>query len=196
MAQISITPESIVSKMKLSPQQGPQLQRIVVAGMKVMFAPQTRHMLQQALQGSSPIGVKVGQGVAGLLGLLQQESQGSLPKNLLIPAGMVLCVHACEFLDQSGAQLGDKDVGVAIDAMQQAIMRVAKIDPDKLAAMTPEQARAAAQAGGKQQGAADPGAAPAGGLVNGSIGNTPSPGSTMSTAPGDVGHMGSGEVRL
>lgn len=185
MPQITITPDMIQSKLHLSPQQAPQLQRIVVAGMKVMFAPQTRKMLQQALSGNAPIGVKVGQAVAGLLGLLQQESQGSLPKNLLIPAGMILVVHACEFLDQSGAKLGDKDVGEAISAMQDAIMHVAKIDSNKLASMTPQQAQQAAQ-----QPQAPAGGAPAGG----SLGD--SPGATMSTAPGDVGHMGTGNVRL
>lgn len=192
MAQISITPQQIQSKLHLTPQQGQQLQRIVVAGMKVMFAQQTRQMLMQALQGNAPIGVKVGQGVAGLLGLLTQESQGSLPKNMLIPAGMILCLHACEFLDQSGAQLGDKDVGVAIEAMQAAVMKVAKIDQGKLAAMTPEQAHAIASHGN----AAAAGSPTSAGLIGNNIGNTPSPGASMSTNPGSVGSMGSGNVRM
>jgi hypothetical protein len=166
--KLTITPKTLQAKMHLSPQQTQQLQRIVIAGMKVMFSPQTRGLLQKALAGDGPIAQKIGLGVAGLLGILMQESQNSIPRQLLVPAGMLLVVHAVEFLDKSGAGAGDQDVSQAIQVMTQAILHAHGVDSNKLAAIgasgkipqAPQGPGAAAPAGGPP---------PAPGLIGGAM---------------------------
>lgn len=133
--KLTITPQSLQAKMHLSPQQAQQLQRIVIAGMKVMFSEQTRGLMQKTLAGPAPMAQKIGLGVAGLLGILMKESQNSIPRELLLPAGMLLIVHAAEFLDKSGAGVGDQDVSQAIQIMTTAILHVHGVDANKIAAI-------------------------------------------------------------
>ena len=146
----ALTPQAIEAKMHLTPQQSQQLQRIVVAGKKVMYSPQTHHLMQQQMAAPGPIAQKLGQSIAGLLGILMKESQNSIPPKLLIPAGMVLVADAADFLNKSGSPVAPADIGSAIEIMMRAILGQAKVDPDKMAQ--------AAQAHGAAAQAAPPGA--------------------------------------
>lgn len=129
-----ITADSVIAQMHLNDKQKAQLQRIVLAGMKVMFDKQTHQMMLDQLEGPGTIAQKVGQGVAGLVALLMQESKNSLPPDMLIPAGMVLVVKAVEFLRESGQEVSDQDLGEAMNAMVTALLQAGGVDPDKLAA--------------------------------------------------------------
>jgi hypothetical protein len=130
-----ITPEFIQSSLHLNPTQKQQLQRIVVAGMKIMFSQQSHGMLLKQLEGPGTIDQKLGQGVAGLMALLAHESKNSLPPNLLIPAGMVLLAHAADFLRKSGQTITDQEIGAAINVMVNALLHAVGIDPEKVAAI-------------------------------------------------------------
>ena len=90
------SPEAIRAGLHLQPKEAAQLDRIVLAGRKVMFAKQSHKMFLEQLDGPGDIAQKLGQGVAGLMGLLWQESRRSLPPQLLIPGGMVLVAVAAE----------------------------------------------------------------------------------------------------
>ena len=129
-----ITQQSVRENMHLTPQQAQQLDRIVLAGKKVMFSEKSHRRMLEQLQGPGTIDVKLGQGIAGLMGLLMQESKGSLPHNLLIPAGMILLVVAAEFLRKMGTAVTDQDIGAAVHAMTTAMLHAAGVDPDKVAA--------------------------------------------------------------
>lgn len=159
--KLTITPQSLQAKMRLAPAQASQLQRIEVAGMKVMFSPQTRQMLQQAMAGNAPLAQKIGVAVAGLLGLLMKESQNSIPRQLLLPAGILLVAHAAEFLAHAGTPVNDQDVAKAIEIMQAVVMRANGVDSNKLAAIgargkIPAAAPAGAPPGGMPPSAAQP----------------------------------------
>lgn len=129
-----ITPQAIQAQMHLTPAQAQQLQRIVLAGQKVMFDKQSHKLLLQQLDGPGTMSMKLGQGVAGLMGLLLQESKNSLPPNLIIPAGMILVAHAAEFLRQSGTDLTDQDIAQAVKVMVTAVLHAGGVDADKVAA--------------------------------------------------------------
>ena len=128
------SPEAIQAAMHLQPQQQAQLQRIVLAGQKVMFDAKTHHLMLEQLQGPDPLPVKLGRGIAGLMALLWQESKRALPPNLMIPAGMVLVAYAAKFLRDAGEQVSDKDFGEAVKVMTSAMLGAAGVDPDKLTA--------------------------------------------------------------
>ena len=130
-----ITEQSVTAQLHLTPQQAQQMQRIVLAGKMVLFSKESHHLMLKELDGPGTISQKIGQGVAGLMGLLWQESKNSLPPNLLIPAGMVLVVVVADFLRQTGQQITDQDIGSAIEAMTTAILHASGVDPDKVAAM-------------------------------------------------------------
>ena len=128
-----ITPDSMRAQMHLSGKQGDQLDRIVLAGKKVMFSKESHQLMLKQLDGPGTIAQKIGQGVAGLIALLWQESHQSLPPQLLIPAGMVLVAIAADFLNQSGQQVTDQDIGQATEAMVTAVLHAGGVNPDKVA---------------------------------------------------------------
>ena len=129
------SPEAIRAGLHLSGNQGAQLDRIVLAGKKVMFSKQSHKMFLEQLDGPGTTAQKLGQGVAGLMGLLWQESRQSLPPQLLIPAGMVLVSVAADFMRKGGMDVSDEDIAGGIEALVTALLQVAGVDPDKVAEM-------------------------------------------------------------
>lgn len=146
-----MTPEGLKAKMHLTPEQSQQLDRIVLAGKKVMFSERTHKMMLEQLDGPAPVSQKIGQGVAGLLALLRQESRGSIPPNLLIPAGMILCAVAAQFLRQAGQEVTDQDIGAAIEAMTSAVLYATGVNPEKLAQASERGGKPPAGRGGPPQ---------------------------------------------
>lgn len=127
------SPEAIRAGMHLTGNQGAQLDKIVLAGKKVMFSKESHHLFLDQLDGPGTIAQKLGQGVAGLMGLLWQESKRSLPPQLLIPAGMVLVSVAADFLKKGGMDVTDQDIAGGIEALVTALLQAGGVDPDKLA---------------------------------------------------------------
>lgn len=175
---LQITPASILAKLHLQPAQKPQLQRMVLAGKKIMFDESTFHLLADVLKSKEgDLVQKIGTGITGLMALLIQESKNSLPGELIIPAGMVLVAEAADFLVQSGEALTDKDVADAIQVFIHVVLNQTGMDGDKMAeaggaAAAAELQKTAAQDAPPDaptpQGAPAPqgGPAPAGGIIN------------------------------
>lgn len=153
---LKITPQSVEQGLHLQPPQVPQLKRIVVAGMKVMFSQQSHGLMVKQLQGPGPIAQKLATGIAGLMGLLMKESQNSIPPQLIIPAAMVLLAHAAEYAAHT-TPVTDQDVGQAMTLMVHMVLKASGLDPAKVQAAG---ARGMAQAQGGSPAAAQPGAAP------------------------------------
>ena len=130
----ALSPAAIEAKMHLPPNMQEPFQRIVVAGLKVMFDPQTHHLMLKELSGPGPMPQKLGLGVAGLMALLFQQAQRSMPPQLLIPCGLVLLAHAAEFVAKAGQPLTAQDFGAAAETLTAAILKAAKVDPAKVAA--------------------------------------------------------------
>lgn len=127
------SPEAIRAGLHLDPKQAAQLDRMVLAGKKVMFSEQSHKMFLEQLDAPGTVAQKLGQGVAGLMGLLWQESRQSLPPQLLIPAGMVLVAVAADFLRQGGMDVTDEDVAGGIEALVTALLQAGGVDPEKMA---------------------------------------------------------------
>ena len=136
-----ISPESLIESMHLTGNQKAQLERIVLAGQKVMFSEKSHRLMLEQLDGPGPIAQKIGQGVAGLIALLRQESRGSLPPELLILAWMILCAVVAQFLREAGQDVSDQDIGVAIETMTNALLHASGVDPDKLSAIASQGAK-------------------------------------------------------
>lgn len=86
---------------KLPAQYRVAVQRIVLAGMKVMFSPETHQLMLKAIQGDTDPAHAVGMGVTQLMTLLYKESKGTMPLPALIPAGILLGCEALDFMEKS-----------------------------------------------------------------------------------------------
>jgi len=130
----AMSPASVLASMHVEGQQKEQLLRIVAAGKKVMYSQQTHQMMLESMQGEGAPEEKLSKGIIGLLSMLWGESKGSLPPQLIIPAGMVLMADAADFMRQAGEPVTPEQFGAATEMMVDGLLKQGGVDPDKLAA--------------------------------------------------------------
>lgn len=102
---------------KIPPEFQEAFQRLVVAGMKFMFSPQSQQMIDDGLQQDqqTPVGELIGQFVAGVMVTMLKQSRGAPPGEMLIPAGVELVIQAAKYVEKAGyRQVTANDLGMAI----------------------------------------------------------------------------------
>jgi hypothetical protein len=133
-------------------------QRIVTAGLKVMYSPQTHEMMVQEMNKPQPIEASAAEGVAKLMGILWHEGKGTLPMQAMIPAAVVLLCEGLDFAEKAGkAKVTPQILAEATKQCMSDLMQILGITPQKIQA-------AAAQAKQSQP------AAPARGLIGNAMG--------------------------
>jgi hypothetical protein len=146
--------EQVRAKIEVPPELREAYERIILAGMKVMYSEETNQMAMEALQGDGPVEQRLAQGIRDLMVILWQESNQSLPPQLILPAAVELLSDAADFLNQSGADRVDMaQLGEAMRLMIGMILETFGVTPENV------------RAGAEQQWGGRPGAgqAPAGG---------------------------------
>lgn len=131
----NLSPESIKSTVKVPPQFQDALDRIVLAGMKVMFDKSTHDLMLKELDGPGATGEKLGKGIAGLMALLWQQSNNSMPPQLIIPAMLILLAQAVDFMKKSGEPVSEQDYGEATQVAVGTVLQMFNLDPNKVAAI-------------------------------------------------------------
>ena len=121
---------------KVKPEQRDAFDRIITAGMKVMFSKETSNLIKQALEQPGSLGERAGKGVANLLLLLFQESNKSMPLDVGMLSAVVLLAHALDFAEKIGG--GAVDAGTIDEAAQtlaSAILDKLGVSPQQVAQM-------------------------------------------------------------
>lgn len=132
-AEDDISPEQVRKDMKLPPELQNAYERVVVAGMKMMFSKETNKYFLQVLEGKGSMAEKLGNGVAELVLMLFMQSNKTMPPQVIVPAGTELVVQAADFIKKSGlAKVTNRDIGDGIQIMMSQVFRQFGIDPDKL----------------------------------------------------------------
>lgn len=110
--------DNVKNHIKMPPALQEAYQRVVLAGMKVMFSEQTHQLMLKEMDGPGDIAEKLGRGVAGLMLLLFKQSNKTIPPQVMIPAGMDLLMQAADFVRQTNmAQVQNKDISDATEIM-------------------------------------------------------------------------------
>ena len=141
---------------KVPPELQEAYQKVVVAGMKVMFDEQTHEMALRAMQGDGPLEERLASAIASLMGTLVEQSNKTMPPQVIIPAGIELLVAAADFLKKSEAEpVTNEQIGEAISRFVEIVLEQSGVvDPAKMQAMLQgglageEQAPPAPAAGG------------------------------------------------
>ena len=129
----SVTPEQVRKDMQLPPELQNAYERVVVAGMKMMFSKETNKYMLQQLEAPGSMAEKLGNGVAELMLLLFMQSNKTMPPQVIIPAGTELVVQAADFINQAGlAEVTNRDVGDGIQVMMAVVLKQFGVDPAKL----------------------------------------------------------------
>jgi hypothetical protein len=131
-----LTPEAIKSKMQVPEELQEAYDRVVVAGMKVMFSKETHRIMLKELQKEGPLSQRLGQGIAGLMLVLFKESNESLPPQIIIPAGVELLMQAVDFLRKTDlAKPTNEEIGEGLQIMIATIMEKFGVDPSRFEQM-------------------------------------------------------------
>lgn len=96
------------------------IQRIVAAGMKLLFSKETHNQLFDGIntRDDVPLEYELGKGGAGLMLIMYKESNQSMPVEAMIPAGAILLAKACEFINETNlAPITDEDYAGAMEMM-------------------------------------------------------------------------------
>lgn len=86
-----------------------QVDRIVAAGMKMMYSPDMRDEVMAAVQGDEPTSKKLADNVTGLMLALDQKAQGGMPIEAIFPAAIGLMGEAADVLVAAGQEVSQED---------------------------------------------------------------------------------------
>jgi len=120
---------------KVAPDQKKAFDRIILAGMRLMYADETEAMLKKQIASAEPP-IAAGQGAAKLVGLMLAKSKGTAPMKAMMPGGVVLTCEALDFMEKAGkVQLTPDIVSEAVQEFGSAVLQVIGVTPEKLEQM-------------------------------------------------------------
>lgn len=121
---------------KVPAEMRPTMQRIVLAGEKVMYSPQTHKMMIQQMNSNPNPAEAAGEGIAKLFAILLRESKGTLNMKAAIPAMTLLLCEALGFMEEAGkVKVSEQLVAEATREMGSALLQIIGVTPEKLQSM-------------------------------------------------------------
>lgn len=112
---------------------GDAYDRVTAAGMKMMYAPDNAEMIQGLIMDEGvPVANKLGEGVANLLVMMDNQGNGSIPKEVLVPVGVTLMFEAADYLFEVGVEFTEEDLGNALELMINGVFVGYGIDPAQI----------------------------------------------------------------
>jgi len=120
----------------VDPKQKDAYDRIVLAGMKVMFTKGTHEQLMQGLV-DAPDKLKTAvDGVIGLVGVLFKESRNTMPVVPMIMAGITLLYEGLEFMEKAGmVQVDGDSLAKTTQYYLETLLPKLGMTPDKMQAL-------------------------------------------------------------
>lgn len=101
------------------------LQKIIMAGMKVMYDKSTFEIFKKGMTSKQPIEQKLLTQAVGLVKILMDKSNGSIPLRLLLPAATFLLFEMANFLIESGYEnVTEKNIERAVMGLPDLVVKV------------------------------------------------------------------------
>ena len=112
---------------------GDAYDRVLTAGMKMLYSADSSQMMQQIIMDEEiPIANKLGEGIANLLVMMDNQGNGTIPKEVLVPVGVALMFEAADYLFEVGIEFTEEDLGDGLELLIRAVLIGYNIDPSKL----------------------------------------------------------------
>jgi hypothetical protein len=99
------------------------MDRVVAAGMKVMFSQQTHKYMTEILDKPGELGDKLALGIIDLMQLLFVQSKGAIPPQVIIPAATILFLRAGEFVEKTEGGMNDDVVIESLKLISAGVVR-------------------------------------------------------------------------
>lgn len=112
---------------------GDAYDRVLTAGMKMMYAPQSAEMITTLLEDEKlPMPNKLGEGIANLVVMMDNQGNGTIPKEVIVPVGVALMFEAADYLYELGVTVTDEDLSGALELLIEGVFVGYNIDPAKM----------------------------------------------------------------
>lgn len=79
-----------------------EVQRVVLAGMKIMYAKETADLLEQTMSNKQPMPQRLAMEIGGLMKLVDERTQKGIAPDAIAPASIMLLFDLAKFIKQSG----------------------------------------------------------------------------------------------
>lgn len=130
-----LTPDAVQGKMQIPAKLRAAYDRVVLAGKKIMFSEQMAPEIQAALQGPGSTGEKIGNGVIGLLAILIDKSNGTMPPQIIIPVATTLTAEAGKFLKDAGVPVTSADIADGMGVVVETLLSKSGVSLDQVPQM-------------------------------------------------------------
>lgn len=112
---------------------GDAYDRVLTAGMKMLYSPQTADTVHKLIFDEElPMPNKLGEGIANLVVMMDNQGNGTIPKEVLVPVGVALMFEAADYLFEVGVEVTEDDLGKALELLIEGIFVGYGIDPGKM----------------------------------------------------------------
>ncbi len=101
------------------------LDRVVAAGMKLLYSPQTRQQLMNGLSKKAPPDDVLAIEITGAMKIMIDVSKGKMPAQVIAPAADILCIDLADFANKSGVM--KIDAKTLLSARTKTALGVAKV---------------------------------------------------------------------
>lgn len=123
---------------KVKPEVKAGFDKAVTAGLKIMYGSKGGVVTQQ-LSKSEDYAHNVGEGVAKLVAILFQQSKGTIPMNIAIPAATVFMCEGLDFLEKAGKVKVTPDLlAETTQDMTASVLQLFGVTPEKMQQMIAE----------------------------------------------------------
>lgn len=117
---------------KIPPQLRQQFAKVVAAGLQILYSPQLRGQLAQKLETGNPV-KDAADGAVRLTAELFKQSNGTLPKPLVVPAVMIFAFEYLDLAEQAGKlKVDTKVIAETARLASENVLRLAGLTDDKL----------------------------------------------------------------
>jgi len=116
---------------QMNEKQNKELDRVLSAGMKLIFGKETHEQLFSNIRPEDeiPIEDELGAAATNIMLVMFQKSGNSIPGEVIIPAGTILLARATDYINEAGiAQVTDEQFGSAVELYSDMIQ--AKLNPE------------------------------------------------------------------
>jgi phage-related tail protein len=128
------TEQAVMAKLK--PGQMKAFQKVLAAGLRVLDSEQSHKLVAGQLKAQADPTDIAGAGVAKLLGVLINQSKGTMPMEAAIPAATVLLLESLDRLEELGkVEINNDTLAAAMQSMSSAIMQLFGVTPQRLDGM-------------------------------------------------------------
>lgn len=118
---------------KVDPAKMNDFQRIVTAGLKIMYDPKTHPLMVRQLSKQGDPADIAGDGAASLVALIYKESKHTMPIKEGVLASQIWLCEGLDFMAQSGKiQITNDLVARATKSLMAHILQLFKIDPRRV----------------------------------------------------------------